>query len=97
MNRCPVCGYDGLEEPAYDEDGVPSFEICPCCGIEFGYEDATKPHESLREEWIAKGMSWWADDKPPSGWDPTQQLRSLTEGSSSAGRPLGSSQDDPTD
>ncbi|RBP15900.1 hypothetical protein DFR50_107170 [Roseiarcus fermentans] len=80
MKRCPVCGYDGLEEPAYDDVGAPSYEICPCCGIEFGYEDASRSHESLREEWIAKGMPWWADDKPPPGWDPVQQVRSLTEG-----------------
>ena len=72
MNRCLVCGYDGLDEPAYDDAGAPSFEICPCCGVEFGYEDASRSHKSLRDEWIAKGMLWWADDKPPPDWDPVQ-------------------------
>jgi hypothetical protein len=70
MNRCPVCGYNGLDEPAYDSFGCASFEICPSCGTEFGYDDATRSHESLCDEWIAKGMPWWADDKPPPGWDP---------------------------
>ena len=36
---CPVCGYDRLEEPVYDEIGEPSFEICSCCGVEFGFDD----------------------------------------------------------
>ena len=39
MNICPVCGYGELHEPAYDRFGCASFEICPCCGIEFGLED----------------------------------------------------------
>ncbi len=76
MNKCPVCGYNGLHEPAYDRHGYASFEICPCCGIEFGYEDARRSHESLRDKWIARGMPWWSDvRKPPAGWDPVQQLR----------------------
>lgn len=33
---CPVCDYDKLEEPPYDETGFGSFEICPRCGTEFG-------------------------------------------------------------
>jgi hypothetical protein len=78
MNQCPVCGFHGLDEPAYNSFGCPSFEICPSCGTEFGYDDAKKSHESLRDEWIAKGMPWWADDKPAPDWDPVQQLRSLT-------------------
>ena len=49
MNICPVCGYNALHEPAYDRFGCASFEICPCCGIEFGYDDARRSHETLRE------------------------------------------------
>jgi hypothetical protein len=72
MNRCPVSGYDELREPAYDCFGDASFEICPCCGIEFGYEDASRSHESLRNDWIAKGMHWHSSVKaPPPGWDPS--------------------------
>ena len=37
-NICPACGYDGLEEPPWT-DGSASDEICPSCGIQFGYED----------------------------------------------------------
>jgi hypothetical protein len=28
-----------LYEPPYDERGLPSDEICPCCGFHFGYDD----------------------------------------------------------
>ena len=31
-NVCPVCGYDGLDEPPFDERGVGSDDICPCRG-----------------------------------------------------------------
>jgi hypothetical protein len=93
MNRCPVCGYDDLEEPAFDDVGAPSFEICPSCGTEFGYDDATRSHKSLRDEWIAKGMPWWADDKPPPGWDPMQQLQSLTNDPNRASAAPGSGRD----
>lgn len=35
---CRVCGlYLGYQP--WGEDGkTPSYEICPCCGVEFGYE-----------------------------------------------------------
>ena len=78
MNRCPVCGYGGLRKPAYDCFGDASFGICECCGAQFGYHDARKSHESLRREWIAKGMPWFGPAKPPLGWNLAQQLRSLT-------------------
>ena len=81
MNVCPVCGYNGLHEPAYDRFGCSSFEICPCCGTEFGYQDAGRSHESLRREWIAKGMPWHFPDARPARWDPVQQLRSVTDAS----------------
>jgi hypothetical protein len=31
-----VCAFDGLRQPVGD---VPSFEACPCCGTEFGFDD----------------------------------------------------------
>ena len=31
---CPVCGYKGLDEPAYDENYLEdSYDICSCCGV----------------------------------------------------------------
>jgi hypothetical protein len=73
---CPVCGWGGLYEPSHDRFGGGSFEICPCCGVEFGYHDSTKSHSVLREEWIANGARWHANDEPPpAAWSPVAQLR----------------------
>ena len=60
--------------------GYASFEICPCCGTQFGYQDARRSHEFLRAEWVAKGMPWHSRVFPqPSGGDPAHQLRSVTQ------------------
>lgn len=67
---CPVCGYAGLSRPLELDD------ICPCCGTQFSYHDATLSHAELRQEWIAKGMRWHSRvrSKPPN-WDPVAQLK----------------------
>ena len=82
---CPVCGFEGLDEAPYDALGCASYDICPCCGIEFGYDDASRAHEELRAAWVDRGMPWWSRSrKPPVHWDPAEQLRRL--GVSSASR-----------
>lgn len=43
---CPVCGFKGLTEPAYDDQGNHSYEICSCCGFQFGFDD----YEMMRED-----------------------------------------------
>jgi hypothetical protein len=58
MNKfynCPVCNYDKLIEPPDH-----TWEICPKCGTEFGYDDCVATHEELREEWLAKGGTWFS-------------------------------------
>lgn len=73
--RCPVCGYPDLEEPAFDEFGSATFVICPSCGTEFGYHDATRSHEQLRQCWLANGACWHSRVVPaPAGWSPPDQL-----------------------
>lgn len=73
--RCPVCGYEGLTEAAYDSFGCASFEICDSCGTEFGYDDATRSHLDLRREWVGSGMKWTSRTvRRPEGWDPEAKL-----------------------
>jgi hypothetical protein len=73
--QCPVCGYPDLAEPPRDETGLSTFTICPSCGTEFGYDDATLSHQALRDAWKNSGMKWWsAGCKPPPGWDPVVQV-----------------------
>ena len=73
---CPVCGYDQLSRPAYNEGGSPSFGICPCCGVQFGYQDCGFPHAALRRIWLAAGGAWYSDaTHPPDNWTALEQLR----------------------
>ncbi|HSE22875.1 MAG TPA: hypothetical protein VLB68_14505 [Pyrinomonadaceae bacterium] len=79
---CPVCGFDGLDEPPYSQSGVGLYEICPCCGFQFGVTDDNQGisfHE-WREAWIERGTPWtslWRT--APNGWDPLAQLRGLAK------------------
>jgi hypothetical protein len=82
MYLCPVCGFDGLQEPPW-MDGEPSDEICPSCGTHFGYDDVAGGHADLREqaykrrrmEWIERGSPWYSPSRrAPDGWDPSAQL-----------------------
>jgi hypothetical protein len=69
--QCPVCGY-GMEVPPEN------YNICSCCGVEFGYNDVGRSHRELRDIWISEGAKWWSEyNPPPQGWDPIVQLRKL--------------------
>ncbi|WP_040214192.1 hypothetical protein [Clostridium polynesiense] len=76
MYICPVCGYDKLREEPYDNDGNPSYEICNCCGFEFGYDDSSEGRnfETYRKRWIEKGASWFNLKARPVEWDLEKQL-----------------------
>ena len=72
---CPICGYPEMTQPAYDEYDCCSWDICPSCGVEFGYHDATRSHETLRQQWLEKGAEWYsAVTAPPWNWNPQAQL-----------------------
>ncbi len=76
-HRCPICGWPHLAEPARNSSGGASFEICPSCGFEFGYDDDDQgfSYAKWREQWIAAGMKWWSTSRPaPPGWNPDLQL-----------------------
>lgn len=73
---CPVCNYSGLSENIVCLDGMPSFEICPSCGFQFGVDDEKGiTYDAWRDAWIKGGMKWWNDRicQPPN-WDPIKQL-----------------------
>lgn len=75
---CRVCGL--LQDtPPWGEDGItPSFEICVCCGVEFGNDDATiAAIHKKREEWLGKGANWFMSRFKPTKWNVTQQLAQI--------------------
>lgn len=76
-HTCPVCGWPELHAPPRSASGAPSFELCPCCGFEFGYDDDDQgvTYEQARTRWTAGGMEWWSDSRPaPATWDAARQL-----------------------
>ena len=83
---CPACGYSGLDKVPWSEKSGGSLEICPSCGIQFGYSDAVggdsvrrqKLYEVWRAKWIADGMIWRGQRERPAAWNPVAQLRNVT-------------------
>jgi len=65
--RCPVCFFDELPDPPRD------YHICPCCGTEFGNDDAEVSHGRLRQIWISNGANWFFGE-PPEDWSAWHQL-----------------------
>ena len=75
---CPVCGYPDFQP--FDGYGLTTFEICPACGSQSGYEYSEKSVEAdflrLRQSWVLdRGAQWFSSKSPPDGWDPQEQLR----------------------
>jgi len=62
--------------------GLPSYEVCSCCGFEFGNDDnpGTSQPQSFEDyfaEWQASGCVWFDEEKKPEGWSLARQLDSL--------------------
>ncbi len=73
---CPVCGFGGLTSAPYDPSGCASFDLCPCCGTEFGYDDASVTHHKLRRQWLVAGAPWRSSCVGmPEGWNAVEQLQ----------------------
>jgi hypothetical protein len=70
---CPICGYL-MSYPADD------FNICPSCGVEFGYETIDRSYSDLRKEWLASGANWASRVVPvPQNWNPYRQLKNFRD------------------
>lgn len=59
---CPVCGYKSKNKEwlPYETNGEPLFDICPCCGFEYGFDDGGEPPyekvwEVYRYSWLNSG------------------------------------------
>lgn len=71
---CHVCGFDGLNEEPYEDNGrIPSHNICDCCGCQFGYDD----NERHRQRWIDSGGKWFNPNLKPHAWDMKEQLKEI--------------------
>lgn len=83
-NCCPVCGYPELTDEPYAQASG-SLEICPSCGIQFGYDDAAggdihgriRIWRAWRIRWEQAGHIWWSSTEPPNDWNGRLQLDAL--------------------
>ena len=74
-HHCRVCGLYLTSLPWGDDDVTPSYEICSCCGVEFGYEDYTvESAVRYRDHWLANGAKWFAPQDQPNNWDLFEQI-----------------------
>jgi hypothetical protein len=75
LHRCRVCGLSQPIPPWGDSGRDPSFDFCPCCGVEFGYGDANVvAARGWRERWVAAGASWDDPSARPADWSLDEQL-----------------------
>ena len=76
---CRVCGYINYEITL--EEGIyPTYNICPCCGVEFGYEDSDLSSiRKYRESWIASGCNWFLDTGTKKERNFSEQLKNIPD------------------
>ncbi len=71
IEYCPVCGFGNLSESyANAQELRHSFDICPCCGCEYGYDD----HEAHYKKWSEAGFPWFHPKLKPLNWSIASQL-----------------------
>ena len=79
LTQCKVCGYEYNSYYPWGLDGMtPTYDICICCGIEFGYEDCSEKSVLIaRKKWENSGFPWSSHTQPPLNWNPLKQLQSV--------------------
>ena len=77
---CRVCGLKQTEPPWGEDGKTPSYEICSCCGVEFGNEDySPESLKKYRDNWISGGAKWFSSKEKPANWDMKNQLAQIPE------------------
>ena len=67
--------------PPYSERyGMPSYDVCSCCGYEYGNDDEPGTAEPFSFEvylanWIKDGCEWFEEEKKPTNWNLESQLK----------------------
>lgn len=80
INNCRVCGFYMIDEPWGEDGETPTYEICPCCGVEFGNEDYTlESTKEYRKTWLSTGAKWFESKEKPIDWDMEKQMQNIPE------------------
>ena len=78
LYACRVCGAIQTDLPWGDTGQDASFNICDCCGVEFGYEDATLLGlKRYRDRWLSDGAKWNNPKSRPEHWSLDEQLQNI--------------------
>jgi len=78
--NCRVCGLDQGFKPWGEDGNLPTFDICDCCGVQFGYEDCNVFYvKKFRDEWIKNGAKWFTPKDRPENWSLAEQLKQIPE------------------
>lgn len=75
---CRVCGKI-QDDPPWGEDGnCPTYNICDCCGTEFGYGDCTlEAVKASRKRWLETGARWKYPEEKPTNWSLENQIKNI--------------------
>ena len=75
---CRVCGLIQLDPPWGEDGKSPSYEICSCCGVEFGYEDSSvNGVVTYRRKWLEAGANWEDVEERPNNWSAEEQMKNV--------------------
>ncbi|WP_340113320.1 hypothetical protein [Maribellus mangrovi] len=80
LKICPVCGWDKLIQPPYNIYNEPSYEICFCCGFEFGFTDANSGYSFIewRKKWIESSYKFYfPKNHIPEDWGQDMAIKQL--------------------
>ena len=67
-------------DPWGDDGNSPSFEICVCCGAEFGYHDFTlEGVRNHRNKWFMSGKKWHMPEFGPKNWNFEEQFKNISQ------------------
>jgi hypothetical protein len=75
---CRICGLKQDFKPWGEDGKTPAFEICSCCGVDFGYQDCTPEYaKKFRNEWLKKDSKWANPDEKPANWSLEEQMKNI--------------------
>ena len=74
INNCPICGYGPFNEPYESvQDLRRSYDICDCCGCEYGNDDTEQHYDA----WVTNGCSWFNNKLKPFNWALEHQTNNI--------------------
>jgi len=77
-HECRVCGYQNNDYPWGEDGKSPSYQICPCCGVQYGVKDITPEEiQNERKLWVKNKYKWFDSNLKPSGWSSEEQLKNI--------------------